>query len=59
MTTGYSVNSCEYGKHAVGPVHVARHPGQVFIAADQPYGMIEGCVLRDKAAPPGLALGQP
>lgn len=31
------------------------NPGQVFIAADQPYGMIEGSVLRDDAAEPGLA----
>jgi urate oxidase len=31
------------------------NPGQVFFAADRPYGLIEGTVLRDDAPPPGLA----
>ena len=31
------------------------NPGQVFFAADRPYGLIEGSVLRDDAPPPGLA----
>jgi len=31
------------------------NPGQVFFAADRPYGLIEGTVIRDDAAPPGLA----
>jgi urate oxidase len=31
------------------------NPGEVFFAADRPYGLIEGSVLRDDAAPAGLA----
>ncbi len=31
------------------------NPGEVFYAADRPYGLIEGTVLRDEAPPPGLA----
>jgi len=31
------------------------NPGEVFHAADRPYGLIEGTVLRDEAPPPGLA----
>jgi urate oxidase len=31
------------------------NPGEVFFAADRPYGLIEGSVLRDDAPPPGLA----
>jgi urate oxidase len=31
------------------------NPGQVFYAADRPYGLIEGRVLRDDAPPAGLA----
>ena len=33
------------------------NPGEVFFAADRPYGLIEGSVLRDDAPPPGLAWG--
>ena len=31
------------------------NPGEVFHAADRPYGLIEGTVLREDAPPPGLA----
>lgn len=31
------------------------NPGEVFYAADRPYGLIEGTVLRDGAPEPGLA----
>jgi urate oxidase len=31
------------------------NPGEVFYAADRPYGLIEGSLLRDGAPPPGLA----
>jgi urate oxidase len=31
------------------------NPGEVFFAADRPYGLIEGTVLREDAPPPGLA----
>jgi urate oxidase len=31
------------------------NPGEVFYAADRPYGLIEGTVVRDGAPPPGLA----
>jgi urate oxidase len=31
------------------------NPGEVFLAADRPYGLIEGTVLRDDAPPAGLA----
>jgi urate oxidase len=31
------------------------NPGEVFVAADRPYGLIEGTVLRDDAPPAGLA----
>ncbi|HEV2783735.1 MAG TPA: urate oxidase [Actinophytocola sp.] len=31
------------------------NPGEVFYAADRPYGLIEGTVLRDDAPPAGLA----
>jgi len=31
------------------------NPNEVFVAADRPYGLIEGTVLRDDAAPAGLA----
>jgi urate oxidase len=31
------------------------NPGEVYVAADRPYGLIEGTVLRDDAPPPGLA----
>jgi urate oxidase len=31
------------------------NPNEVFFAADRPYGLIEGTVLRDDAAEPGLA----
>ncbi|GLZ39033.1 factor-independent urate hydroxylase [Actinokineospora sp. NBRC 105648] len=31
------------------------NPGEVFYAADRPYGLIEGTVLRDDAPDPGLA----
>ena len=31
------------------------NPGEVFVAADRPYGLIEGTVLRDDAPPPGFA----
>jgi urate oxidase len=31
------------------------NPGEVFYAADRPYGLIEGTVLRDDAPEPGLA----
>jgi urate oxidase len=31
------------------------NPGEVFYAADRPYGLIEGTVLRDGAPDPGLA----
>ena len=33
------------------------NPGEVFFAADRPYGLIEGTVRRDTAPPPGLAWG--
>jgi len=33
------------------------NPGEVFYAADRPYGLIEGTVLRDDAPPAGLAWG--
>ena len=32
------------------------NPGEVFVAADRPYGLIEGTVLRDDAPPAGLGL---
>jgi len=32
-----------------------RTPGEVFHAADRPYGLIEGTVLRDDAPPAGPA----
>ncbi|HLX48658.1 MAG TPA: urate oxidase [Streptosporangiaceae bacterium] len=32
-----------------------KNPGTVLYAADRPYGLIEGTVLRDDAPPPGLA----
>jgi urate oxidase len=35
------------------------NPGEVFYAADRPYGLIEGTVLRDEAPPAGLAWGLP
>jgi urate oxidase len=35
------------------------NPGEVFFAADRPYGLIEGTVLRDDAPPPGLAWSLP
>jgi urate oxidase len=31
------------------------NPGEVFFAADRPYGLIEGSVVRDGAPGPGLA----
>jgi urate oxidase len=31
------------------------NPGQVYWAADRPYGLIEGTVRRDDAPAPGLA----
>jgi urate oxidase len=31
------------------------NPGEVFFAADRPYGLIEGTVVRDGAPDPGLA----
>jgi urate oxidase len=31
------------------------NPGEVFFAADRPYGLIEGGVVRDGAPGPGLA----
>jgi urate oxidase len=31
------------------------NPGEVYFAADRPYGLIEGTVLRDDAPEPGLA----
>ncbi|OLB67228.1 MAG: urate oxidase [Actinobacteria bacterium 13_2_20CM_2_72_6] len=31
------------------------NPGEVYFAADRPYGLIEGTALRDDAPPPGLA----
>ena len=31
------------------------NPGDILYAADRPYGLIEGTVLRDDAPPPGLA----
>jgi urate oxidase len=31
------------------------NPGEVFFAADRPYGLIEGTVLRDDAPDAGLA----
>jgi urate oxidase len=31
------------------------NPGEVFFAADRPYGLIEGSVVRDGAPDPGLA----
>jgi urate oxidase len=31
------------------------NPNEVFVAADRPYGLIEGTALRDDAPPPGLA----
>ncbi len=31
------------------------NPNEVFYAADRPYGLIEGTVIRDDAPPPGLA----
>jgi urate oxidase len=31
------------------------NPGEVFFAADRPYGLIEGSILRDDAPDPGLA----
>ena len=31
------------------------NPGEVFHAADRPYGLIEGTVLRDGSPPAGLA----
>ena len=31
------------------------NPNEVFVAADRPYGLIEGTVLRDDAPPAGLA----
>ena len=31
------------------------NPGEVFFAADRPYGLIEGSVLRDDAPPAALA----
>ena len=35
------------------------NPGEVFFAADRPYGLIEGTMSRDDAPPPGLAWGLP
>jgi urate oxidase len=35
------------------------NPGEIFFAADRPYGLIEGTVLRDDAPPPGLAWSLP
>jgi urate oxidase len=35
------------------------NPGEVFFAADRPYGLIEGTLSRDDAPPPGLAWGLP
>lgn len=35
------------------------NPGEVFYAADRPYGLIEGTVRRDDAPPAGLAWGLP
>jgi urate oxidase len=35
------------------------NPNEVFFAADRPYGLIEGTVLRDDAADPGLAWDTP
>jgi urate oxidase len=32
-----------------------KNPGEVLLAADRPYGLIEGTVIRDDAPPPGLA----
>lgn len=34
------------------------NPNEVFFAADRPYGLIEGTVLRDDAPEPGLAWGK-
>lgn len=31
------------------------NPGEIFVATDRPYGLIEGTVLRDDAPPAGLA----
>jgi urate oxidase len=31
------------------------NPGEIYVAADRPYGLIEGTVLRDGAPPPGMA----
>jgi urate oxidase len=31
------------------------NPGEVYVAADRPYGLIEGSAVRDDAPPPGLA----
>ena len=31
------------------------NPGEVFCAADRPFGLIEGAVLREDAPPAGLA----
>jgi urate oxidase len=30
------------------------NPGEVYLAADRPYGLIEGTVKRDADTPPGL-----
>jgi urate oxidase len=35
------------------------NPGEVFVAADRPYGLIDATVLRDDAPPAGLAWGLP
>jgi urate oxidase len=31
------------------------NPGEVYFAADRPYGLVEGTVCRDDAPEPGLA----
>ncbi len=38
----------------LAPFHLD-NPGEVYFAADRPYGLIEGTVLRDDAPPAGLA----
>ena len=40
---------------ALNPPFELDNPGEVFFAADRPYGLIEGTIRRDDAADPGLA----
>ena len=39
----------------IGAAHRVENPGEVFYAADRPYGLIEATVERDDATDPGSA----